>query len=325
MHVAIQATGSCLPELVLTNEELVRRFDLDVDAAWIERKTGIQSRHWLRPGETTSDLALGAARRVLEQADVAASQLDRIVLATITPDHPSPATALTVARRLGARCPAFDVSAACAGFLYGLDLGAAAVRAGERRVLVLAADARSRWVDPQDKRALVLFADGAGGALLGPADRPGFHGIVLGSEGRESMGAHVPAGGTKRPASEATVRAREHFVRVDGKEEIFALFVRFTREAVERLLQQTGASLGDVDLFVTHQGNAEMVRLVVDDLGIDPAKAVNDVTHHGNTVAATVPIALDEARRAGRIGKGALVLLTSVGAGYAFGAALHRF
>jgi 3-oxoacyl-[acyl-carrier-protein] synthase-3 len=325
MHVAIQATGSCLPELVLTNEELVRRFDLDVDAAWIERKTGIRSRHWLRPGETTSDLALGAARRVLEQAEVAASELDRIVLATITPDHPSPATALTVARRLGARCPAFDVSAACAGFLYGLDLGAAAVRAGERRVLVLAADARSRWVDPQDKRAVVLFADGAGGALLGPADRPGFHGIVLGAEGRESMGAHVPAGGTKRPASEATVRAREHFVRVDGKEEIFALFVRFTREAVERLLQQTGASLGDVDLFVTHQGNAEMVRLVVDDLGIDPAKAVNDVTHHGNTVAATVPIALDEARRAGRIGKGALVLLTSVGAGYAFGAALHRF
>jgi len=324
-HVAIRSTGSALPAQVLDNAELIARFALPVDAAWIESRTGIRSRHWLGEGETTSDLAVRAAQTALERAGVDARQLDRIVLATISPDRPSPATALTVARRLGARCTAFDVSAACAGFLYGLDLGAAAVRAGERNVLVVAADARSRWVDTQDVRSVVLFADGAGAALLGPADRPGLSPVVLGAEGRASPGAHVPAGGTARPASRATVEAREHFLVVDSRQEIFELFVRFTREAVERLLERTRSSLDEVDLFITHQGNSLMVKAVLEDLGIDPARAVDNVAEHGNTSGATVPIALDEALRDGRLGPGKRALLTSVGAGYTFGAVLHDF
>ena len=324
-HVAIRSTGSSLPGLVLTNEELIARYQLPVDAEWIESRTGIRSRHWLEPGQTTSDLALGAARAALEQAGVEPGELDRIVLATISPDRPSPATALTVARALGARCAAFDISAACAGFLYGLDLGAASVRAGARNVLVIAADARSRYIDTSDVRSVVLFADGAGACLLGPADEPGLSEVILGAEGRESPGAHIPAGGAARPASAASVAAGEHFLKVDSRREIFELFVRFTREAVERLLERTRTSLDEVDLFITHQGNALMVHAVLEDLGIDPARAVDNVAEHGNTSGATVAIALDEARRSGRIGAGSRVLLTSVGAGYTFGAALHTF
>lgn len=324
-QVRISACGRYLPEQVLTNEQLIARFGLDVDAEWIESRTGIRSRHWMREGETTSDMAVAAAREVLDEAGVEPARLDRILLATITPDQPSPASALRVARLLGARCPAFDVSAACAGFLYGLDLGAASIRAGEERVLVLAADARSRFVDPSDRRSVVLFADGAGGALLEAADEPGLLSTFIGAEPRERPGAEVPAGGAREPASHATVDARRHYVRVDGKREIFDLFLRFTREACAGALTRAGLELDDIDLFITHQGNAFMVQEVLDALGLSPERAVNDVVHHGNTSGATVPIALAEARAAGRIGPGSRVLLTSVGAGYTFGAAVHRF
>ncbi len=324
-HVAIQATGSYTPSQVLTNEELIARYSLPIDAAWIESRTGIQSRHWMAAGETTSDMAVAAARKILQGSAVQPQELDRIILATISPDHPSPSTATIVARKLGARCPAFDVSAACAGFLYALDLGAASVAGGAKRVLVLAADARSRFVDTSDVRSVVLFADGAAGCLLGPADAPGLLGISLGAEGRERMGAMIPAGGAAEPASAKTVAEGRHFLRVDERAEIFELFVRFTREAVQTVLGKCQCSLSDVDLFITHQGNAHMVQAVLDDLHIEPARAVNEVARHGNTSGATVPIALDEARRAGRVRPGDLVLLTAVGAGYTFGAALYRF
>lgn len=322
---AIRAWGKYTPSQVLTNAALIERFGLTIDPEWIESRTGIQSRHWLAEGETTSDMAVAAARVILERAQVDARDLDRIVLATISPDHPSPSTATIVARKLGARCAAFDISAACAGFVYGLDLGAASIARGEKRVLVLAADARSRFIDPTDVRSIVLFADGAAGVLLEPSVEPGLIAIALGAEGRENMGAHIPAGGAKRPASRETVEAREHFLRVDGRQEIFDLFVRFTREIVETVLAKAGTKLDDIDLFITHQGNALMVQAVLDDLGIPADRAVNDVAHHGNTSGATVPIALAEALDSGRIHAGSKVLLTAVGAGYTFGAAVHQF
>lgn len=322
---AIVATGACTGSDVIDNAELIRRFDLDVDEDWIESRTGIRSRHWLRPGETTSDLAVAAAERILERAGIAAAELDRIILATISPDLLSPSTATIVARRLGARCPAFDLSAACAGFLYGLDLAQGAVRAGERNVLVLAADARSRFIDKRDPRSVVLFADGCGGALLQPAAEPGLLSVWLGAEGRERMGAHVPAGGARLPASRETVERGQHYLQVDPSREIFKLFVRFTREACGRALERANLTLGEIDLFITHQGNARMVELVLEDLGVPPERAVNNVVHHGNTSGATVPIALAEAVEAGRVRPGDRVLLTGVGAGYTFGAAVHRF
>lgn len=324
-HVAITAAGAYTPPQVLTNLELIRRFELAIEPEWIVSRTGIESRHWMEDDQTTSDLAVEAARRILARAETSPLELDRIVLATISGDHPSPSTATIVARKLGARCAAFDVSAACAGFLYALDLGAACVRDGARKVLVLAAEARSRFVDPRDVRSIVLFADGAAGVLLEPSERPGMVASWIGSEGREQMGAHIPAGGARRPTSVATLEAREHYLRFDERADIFELFVRFTREACGQALERAHLSLDDIDLFITHQGNAHMVEAVLHDLEIEPERAVNNVAHHGNTSSATVPIALVEAIDSGRVRSGSKVLLTAVGAGYTFGAAIHEF
>jgi 3-oxoacyl-[acyl-carrier-protein] synthase III len=323
--VAITATGYYTPAQVLDNAELIRRYGLETTPEWIEAKTGIVSRHWLDDDQTTSDMAVEAAHRVLAARDLRADELDRIILATISPDLPSPSTATIVARKLGARCPAFDVSAACAGFLYGLDLGAASIRGGEQKVLVLAADARSRFINPKDRRAAVLFADGAAGALLEPATEPGLLAISLGAEGREDMGAHVPAGGARLPASAHTVAAGKHYLVVDPSRDIFDHFVRFTRECCEQVLERTGLILDDIDVFITHQGNARMVEMVAKDLGLRDEQVVNEIHRHGNTSGASVPIALAESLAEGRIQPGHTVLLTAVGAGYTFGAAIVRF
>lgn len=324
-HVRIAATGSYLPPVVMDNAALIERFGLDVDAAWIESRTGIRTRHWMRPDQTTSDLATAAAEAVLAEAGISAAELDRIILATVSPDRPSPSTATTVARKLGARCPAFDVSAACAGLLYGLDLARGAIACGEQRVLVLCADARSRYIDLTDRRGTALFADGAAGALVVPADRPGLLSVAIGAEGLEAPGAWIPAGGAERPASAETVAAGEHFLHVGGFREIFERFKAFTREGVGRALKAAEVDLDSIDVFLTHQGNAFLVDEIVADLGLDPAKAVNDVYRHGNTSGASVAIALAEARADGRIRPGSLVLISSVGAGWTFGAAVHRF
>lgn len=323
---AITATGSCLPTQVLDNETLVRRFNLQVDADWIVHRTGIQTRHWLEPHETTSDIAVRAAQRCLEQAGVQAGELDRIIMATISPDMPSPSTATVVARKLGAQCMAFDVSAACAGFLYGLDLAAGSIATGARRVLVIGADARSRFVNPADHRGVVLFADGAACALVEPAQEGrGFRSIACDALGQEMMGAYIPAGGAQRPASAQTVANGEHYLHIDGRNEIFELFVQHTRTICHRALERAGVALSDIDVFITHQGNARLVEAVAQDLGLRPQVVVNDVHRHGNTAGASVAIALDEARASGRIRPGSLALLTAVGAGVTFAAAVHQF
>ena len=322
--VHIRSAACYLPEQVLDNETLIKRFRLAIDPEWIVSRTGIRSRHWMTAGESTSDMCLAAAHQILERGNVRASDLDRLILATISPDYLSPSTATIVAGRLGARCAAFDVSAACAGFLYGLDLGIAAIRGGARNVLVLAADARSRFLDPTDRRSIVLFADGAAGVLLQPSQQPGFLSIWIGAEGRERMGAHIPAGAARRPATHATIDAGEHFIKVDSRQEIFDLFVRFTQEACQRALSNAKLTLEDIDHFVTHQGNALMVEAAADGIGMDRRKVVNVVAHHGNTSGASVPIALVESIESGLIRPGSRTLLTSVGAGYTFGAAVYQ-
>ncbi|MEO0651028.1 MAG: ketoacyl-ACP synthase III [Planctomycetota bacterium] len=323
--IRITAVGHALPDVVLSNDEVVERFGLEVDAAWIEERTGIRSRHWLAEGQTTSDLAVEAARAILDRRGITARDLDRILLATSSPDYPSPATATIVARKLGARCAALDFSAACAAFPYGLDLAAGAVRGGDRHVLLLCADARSRYIDKRDRRSVVLFADGAGGALLEPSEDPGLLSVALGSECLEDLGAWIPAGGAAQPISHEAIDRGEHFLHVDGMREIFTRFAAYTCEASEQALAKAGIGLGDVDLFVTHQGNANLVRAIVERLGIDPARAVNGVAEHGNTSGATIPIALSEAWSEGRVPAGSTVLFASAGAGYVFGAAVHRF
>ena len=322
----ISATGHYLPPQVLDNRALIERFGLEVDEAWIESRTGIRSRHWLSDGQTTSDMAAAAGAKVLENAGHSAADLDRIILATISPDRLSPATAIEVAAKLGARCPAYDVSAACAGFVYALDAARGAVACGEEYILVLAADARSRFVNPDDRRGTVLFADGAAGALVQRGCGPGrIVALHIGAEGGGGYGAWIPAGGAARPASKETVEAGEHYIHVDAFRPVFDRFKRLTREGVGAALEQARLALGDIDVFITHQGNAFLVDEIVADLGVDPASAVNDVYRHGNTSGASIAIALSEARANGRAGDGSRVLLTSAGAGWAFGAVVLEF
>lgn len=325
-HVAVTATGSYTPDLVMDNIELIDRLGLDTTPEWIEERTGVISRHWMTDDQTTSDMAAEAALRILAERDLVPADLDRIILATISPDVLSPATATIVARKLGARCPAFDVSAACAGFLFALDLGAASIRGGESKVLVLAADARSRFVDKHDRRTAVLFADGAAGVLLEPADVPGLIDIQLGTAADiEAWGAYIPAGGAQLPASADTVAQGLHHLRVDTFTNIYDHFVGLTREVCDQVLERNGLIYDDIDVFITHQGNARIVERVAKDIGLREEQVVNQIHRHGNTSGATVPIALDESIASGRIKPGDTALLTAVGAGYTFAAALVRF
>ena len=326
MHARIAGVGHYTPGVVLTNDEVVARFGLKVDSKWIEDRTGIVERHWLADGETTSDMVVAAARRILEATGTRASDVDLLVLATVSPDHPSPATATIVARKLGLACAAFDLSAACVGFMSGLEIAAGASPSGKkRRVVCIAADARSRSVDPSNPRGVVLFADGAAGALVVPSESPGLLAVRTGAEGRERMGAWIAAGGAARPTSAETVADGLHYLQVDGRNEIFELFIDYTRRICDEALAAAKLGWSDVDLFITHQGNARLVEAIVAAMGVPPEKAMNTIAKHGNVSGATVPLALSEAAASGRIKPGDRVLLTSVGAGYVFGAAIHAF
>jgi 3-oxoacyl-[acyl-carrier-protein] synthase-3 len=328
LRAGITAVGCYLPDQVLTNSDVISRFGLDIDEAWIESRTGIRSRHWLRDGETTSDMAVAAAHQVLTNGGLRADQLDRIVLATISGDYPSPATASVVAQKLGTRCPAYDISAACAGFLYGLEIAAGAIACGDKNVLVLCADARSRFIDKADRRSVVLFADGAGGALVQPrtGTGTGLASVYLGADGkRKGLGVWVPAGGAANPTSHATLARGEHFLQVEGFKEIFSSFIGYVQEAVERALRKAGMSLSNIDLFIPHQGNAHLVQQTIEALGFPAEKTINNVATHGNTSGASIPIALAEAVAAGRVKPGDTVLMAAVGAGNTFGAVVHQF
>jgi 3-oxoacyl-[acyl-carrier-protein] synthase-3 len=326
LRARITAVGCYLPTVVISNSELIARFGLDVDEAWIESRTGIISRHWMTDDETTSDMAVAAANKILVNSGLRAEQLDRIVLATISGDYPSPATAAVVAQKLGTRCPAYDISAACAGFLYGLDIAAGAIANGDKNVLVLCADARSRFIDKTNRRGVVLFSDGAAGALVQPTESSGFIGVHLGADGnRKGLGAWIPAGGALKPTSLETVASGEHFLRVEELKDIFSMFVDYIQEAVDQALNKAGLNLSDIDLFIPHQGNAHLVERTIEAMGFPAEKTINDVAHHGNTAGASIPIALAEAYEAGKIKAGDNVLMAAVGAGNTFGAVVHQF
>ena len=326
LRAGITAVGCYLPSVIISNSELIARFDLDVDEAWIESRTGIITRHWMTDDETTSDMAVAAANKILASSGLGAEQLDRIVLATISGDYPSPATAAVVAQKLQTRCPAYDISAACAGFLYGLDIAAGAIANGDENVLVLSADARSRFIDKSNRRGVVLFADGAAGALVQRTESTGLAGVHLGADGnRKGLGAWVPAGGALKPTTLETVASGEHFLHVEGLKDIFSMFVGYIQESVDQALDKAGMDLSDIDLFIPHQGNAHLVERTIEAIGFPAEKTINDVSRHGNTAGASIPIALAEAHESGRLKAGDNVLMAAVGAGNTFGAIVHKF
>jgi len=323
-HATIAGVGSSLPPRLVPNswfETIV-----DTDAEWIRDRTGIEARRFAADGVQTSDLSVEAARAALATAGIAPEQLDMIVVATITGDTVFPATAVWVQDKLGVSCPAFDINAACAGFSYGLSASTAFITAGMAdTILLIGAEIFSRILDYTDRGTCILFGDGAGAAVVRASETAGVEGSILGADGGAAEILWMPAGGTRTPASAETVAANDHTVRMPGGREVFKRAVTEMASACRELLEKSGHSIDDVDVLIPHQANGRIMSAVVDRLVIDPAKAVVDVADVGNTSAASIPVALDRAWRAGTIRQGDLVLFTSFGAGLTWGATLVRW
>lgn len=323
-HATIAGLGSRLPDRVVPNAEFEQL--VETSDEWIRERTGIASRRFAAASETTSDLAVQAVRRALDEAGMAPEQVDLIICATLTPDTPIPATAVWVQRKLGISCPAFDVNAACAGFSYAMSTATAFIESGAAEtVVVIGAEVLSRVMDFRDRSTCVLFGDGAGALVLRPSESPGVLGSVLGADGNSAEILIIPAGGSARPASAETVAANDHTIRMPAGREVFKRAVVEMANACRTLLEKSGFTADDVDLLIPHQANARIMVAVAERLGIGPDRAVIDVAEVGNTSAASIPIALDRAFRAGRIHEGDLILLTSFGAGLAWGANLIRW
>ena len=323
-HATITGVGSSLPPRLVPNTW----FEAQVDTTdeWIRSRTGIEARHFVADGVVTSDLAVEAARIALRAAGIPTEQLDMIVCASVTGDTPFPATAVWVQEKLGLSCPAFDVNAACAGFSYGLATATAFVESGMAdTVLLIGAEVYSRILDFTDRQTCVLFGDGAGATVIQASDRPGIEGTVLGADGTAAEILLLPAGGSREPASAETVAASRHRIQMPNGREVFKRAVTEMAASCREVLEKNGHSPDDVDLLIPHQANARIMVAVAERLGIPLERAVVDVAEVGNTSAASIPIALDRAYRAGRIHEGDLVLFTSFGAGLTWGATAIRW
>ncbi|MFT5522145.1 MAG: 3-oxoacyl-[acyl-carrier-protein] synthase-3 [Pirellulaceae bacterium] len=321
--VQILATGSYVPEPIVRNEDLA---ELGYNADWIIQRTGISQRRKADSNTATSDLAYEAAIRCLRQANVGVNDVDMILVATMTPDTPMPSTACYLQKRLGALAPAMDINAACAGFMYAMVTGMQFVATGTcKRVLVVGADVMSRTVDPEDHKTFPLFGDGAGAALLGPGEaNQGLLSFTLGSEGDFGEYLCQPAGGSREPTTAASLAEKRQFIQMDGRA-VFKWAVRLVADSVQDVLNHANVTAADVDLLVLHQANFRIIDAAVQDLGIDREKVVVNLDQYGNTSAGSIPLALDEANRQGRVKAGDKILLCGFGGGLAWGGALVQW
>ena len=327
-NAKISALGCYVPPRVLTNQDLEKL--VDTNDQWIMERTGIRERHIADPEMATSDMAIHAARCALAQRGVDASEVEAIILCTVTPDHMFPSTACLVQHAIGARGAwGFDLVAACSGFLYGLTTGAHLVAAGtHRKVLVIGADTMSRIIDYTDRATCVLFGDGAGAMLLEPA-ADGDNGLgyidFLGEiDGSGGDYLKMRAGGSRLPASHETVEKRLHYVFQDGGQ-VFKYAVRKMYESYRDLLKRNGFTGDDVAVMIPHQANKRIITAAGDRLGIPREKVMLNIDRYGNTTAGTIPLATQDAIAQGRLKKGDLVLFAAVGAGYTVGASLWRW
>ncbi|SFU56481.1 beta-ketoacyl-ACP synthase III [Alicyclobacillus macrosporangiidus] len=323
-RAGILGTGSALPARVLTNHDLEKM--VDTSDTWIVERTGIRERRIAEPGEATSDYGVQACQRALEAAGVAPEDVGMVICATVTPDMMFPSTASLIQYRIGAvHAGAFDLSAACTGFLYALANAVAMVESGmQRYVLVCAADLLSRITDYEDRSTCVLFGDGAGAVLVGrvPEDR-GFLAFDLGSDGSGGRFLYLPAGGSRQPASAESVAARQHFIKMEGRE-TFKFAVKAMASSTERVLDAAGLAREDIDLLVPHQANIRIIDAARKRFGLEEEKVVVTIDRYGNTSASSIPIALDEAVRSGRARAGQLIVMVGFGGGLTWGATAVR-
>jgi 3-oxoacyl-[acyl-carrier-protein] synthase-3 len=315
IYSRIAGTGSYLPERVMTNAEFAAR--LDTSDAWIRERTGIERRHIAEKSQASSDLALEASKRALQSAGVQADQLDLIVVATSTPDYVFPSTACLLQAKLGVKgSAAFDVQAVCSGFVYGLATADAFIRSGQyKKALVVGAEVFSRILDWNDRGTCVLFGDGAGAVVLSAAEKPGIHASVLRADGSHAGMLSVPGnvcGGAITGSP---------FLQMNGQA-VFKFAVKVLDESARETVAAAGMQLADVDWLIPHQANVRILDATARKLGLPPEKLVVTVDHHGNTSAASVPLALDEFVRAGKIRRGQRLLLQGVGGGFTWGSSV---
>jgi len=315
-----------VPPRLLTNADLEKM--VETNDQWIQDRTGIRERHLVDQGVATSDLAAEATRDCLKQRGIEASGLDAILVATVTPDMMFPATACLVQEKIGAKGAwGFDLSAACSGFIYALQVGAKLVESGaHKKVMVIGADVMSSILDYTDRSTCILFGDGAGAVLLEPC-ADGEIGLVdfeheIDGSGAQSL--YMPAGGSLHPATAETVSTKMHFVHQEGGA-VFKVAVRKMAELSETLLTRNGLTAADVDLFIPHQANKRIILATAERLGMPEEKIVINIGEYGNTTAATIPLAMHTALEQGRLKKGMTVLLASFGGGYTVGATLLRW
>jgi len=323
----IRSLATYVPPQVLTNSDLERM--VDTTNEWILQRTGIRERHIAGPGVATSDLAREAALKAIERARLAADDIGLIVVGTVTPDMLFPSTACLVQDKIGAHHAwGFDLSAACSAFTYSLTTASQIVATGAHdHALVIGADVMSSIIDYKDRATCVLFGDGAGACVVSAAGDPS-EGSILDFEhevdGSGGPALCMPAGGSLRPPSHETIDQRLHYVKQDGQT-VFRFAVRKTEEISRRVLERNGLTPDDLDLFVSHQANRRIIQSATEKLGLPPEKVIINIERFGNTTAATIPLALDDAVCSGRLKRGDLVLLASVGAGFTVGAVLIRW
>ncbi len=327
VSTVILGTGSYAPSRVLTNADLAKQ--VDTSEEWIVSRTGIRERRMAAADESTSDMAAKAGAKALEDAGLAAADIDLLIVATVTPDLVMPACACIVQRKLAiphhAAC--FDLNAACSGFIYALDTACAMISSGRyKHALVIGAEKFSAILDWKDRSTCILFGDGAGATVIGGSETPniGLLATKLGAYGESVDLLYIPAGGSDQPATPASIAAGDHCVKMKGKE-VFKFAVRAMEEAARDILEQEGLTADHIDCVIPHQANLRIIEAISQYLKLPMDRFFINLDRYGNTSAASVPIALDEARRAGRIKRGDLTLMVAFGAGLTYGSALIRW
>ncbi len=323
--VGIAGLGSYLPEKVLTNADLEKM--VETSDEWIVSRTGIRERRMVENDMAVSDLCIAAAKRALEDAKMGAEDIDLILVATITPDFVFPSTACVLQDKLGAvKAAALDIQAGCSGFVYGLAVGSQFVAAGMyENVLVIGGETLTKITDFTDRSTCILFGDGAGAALLRPVgDGKGFLSFVLGAQGAGGEALCMPAGGSRIPTTEQTLKEGQHYIKMAGNE-VFKFAVRIMGEAAVQSLEKAGLGPQDIDVLVPHQANIRIVDAAVKRLGIDPGKVIVNLDRYGNMSAASIPVALDEAVKEGKIKNGDTVVMVGFGAGLTWGACTMKW
>lgn len=326
VRAKISALGTYVPPRLLTNADLEKM--VETTDQWILERTGIRERHVVDKGVATSDLALQAAKKALAQRGIDASDLDAIIVATVTPDMLFPCSACLVQHKLGAKQVwGFDLNAACSSFVYALQVGSRFVASGaHKKVMVIGADVMSSIIDYTDRATCVIFGDGAGAVILEPSDddRLGIIDFLHEVDGSGGCSLYMPGGGSLNPSSHETVDQKMHYVHQDGQA-VFKFAVRKMAELCEKLLERNGLTGKDVDVFIPHQANKRIISATADRLGMPMEKVIIDIDRYGNTTSATIPLAMNTARTEGKLKRGDLVLLAAVGAGFTVGTTLLRW